>query len=543
MLKQLRLSNIILIEIAEISFTPGFNVLSGESGSGKSAILNALTLIAGERSDTSIIRRGADKGVVEAIFDIDALPCILKFLEEAGIDHEIGNELLIRREIAMTGKSRAFINNQSVQINVLKKLSEFLFDVVGQHAHQKLLSLDYHQQALDLYGDLQSDASAFVKCWEEETVTRRNLDLLISSEAQRLRETEVCKMEIEELEEANLKEEEEETLFAEYTLLSHADDLGQKVGEINRVLNGDKPAVLSQLSRQRAVFEQLVRMDPSLQEASTSYQNALLELEEVAHLLRIYENRIESNPAKMQQLDERLSLINRLKRKYGTSVSEMRAYLASTKSKLQQLENADANIEELQNNLKLLEESSNELAKILSDKRKKIAKQMETAIIQHLRALNMPKVEFIVEISPQKRGRNGDDNIEFFLIPNVGEHRVSLKECASGGELSRMMLALQALLAGKEHTPTLVFDEVDANLGGETATVVGEKIREISNNHQILCITHFPQVAKLAKHHLQIFKQEIEGRTMTQVVSLDEKSRKKELSRMLGGFGSGGNKR
>ncbi|MBA3816011.1 MAG: DNA repair protein RecN [Parachlamydiaceae bacterium] len=534
MLKHLRLTNIVLIEMTEISFSPGFNVLSGESGSGKSAILNALNLIAGERSDVSIVRRGAEKGIVEAVFDIDILMAIPKFLEEAGIDHEIGNELLVRREIFISGKSRAFINNQAVQVGFLKKLSEFLFEVVGQHANQKLLSLDYHQQTLDLFGNLQDDAATFYNCWNEESAVRRELERLTSSEAQRLRDSEVCRMEIEELEEANLKDGEEETLFAEYSLLSNADDLVQKVSEINRILNGDKIAVLSHLSRQKLLFDQLVEMDPALKETATSYQNALLELQEVAHTLRIYENRIESNPAKILQLNERLSLINRLKRKFGTSINEIHAYLKATKEKLFSLENADANIELLQSKLKMLEEQCNAHSESLTNKRIKIAKELEISVVQHLRVLNMPKVEFIIKISPQKRCRIGDDKIEFFLIPNVGEHCVSLRECASGGELSRIMLALQALLAGKEQIPTLVFDEVDANIGGETAGVVGEKLLEIGAKHQVLCITHFPQVAKLAKHHLQIFKQEIDGRTVTHVKSLDKETRKKELARMLG---------
>lgn len=535
MLKHLRLTNIILIEMAEISFSSGFNVLSGESGSGKSAILNALNLIAGERSDISVIRRGAEKGIVEAIFDIDSLSSIPLFLEETGIDHETGNELLIRREVSASGKSRAFINNQPAQVGILKKLAELLFEVVGQHANQKLLSLEYHQQTLDLFGNLQNDAKTFLNCWEEETATRRELERLVTSEAQRLRDSEVCRMEIEELEEANLKEDEEETLFAEYTLLSNADDLVQKVGEINRILSGDKVAVLAHLSRQKLIFDQLMQMDPALTDIAASYQNAFLELQEVAHTLRIYENRIESNPAKILQLNERLSLINRLKRKYGTSVAEIQAYLKATQEKLYHLDNADANIELLQNKLKNLEEQSNKLCQTLTLKRTKAAKELEVAVIQHLRVLNMPKVEFTVEISSQKRGRLGDDKIEFYLIPNVGEHRVSLRECASGGELSRIMLALQALLAGKEQIPTLIFDEVDANIGGETAAAVGEKLQKIGDDHQVLCITHFPQVAKLAKHHLQIFKEEIEGRTVTQVISLDEKNRKKELARMLGG--------
>lgn len=535
MLKELRIKNIVLIETAEISFCSGFNVLSGESGSGKSAIMNALNLIAGERSDAGLVRRGAEKGVIEAIFDIDQLPLLIPVLHQAGIDHDDGNELLIRREIFASGKSRAFINNQAAQISLLRQVSDNLFEIIGQHANQKLLSLDYHRQTLDLYGSLQKDAQRFALRWEEESRTRQELEQLISSESQRLREIEVCQMEIEELNDAGLKDGEEEQVFAEYTQLSNADDLAQKVSEINRVLTGEKTAVLAHLTRQKTIFEQLLRLDPSLKEVSTSYSNALVELQEVAHLLRNYEHRIEHNPERVSLLNERLALITRLKRKYGATIEEVNAYLKQSKERLALLENADASIEILQEKAKSLTEECNMLSIALTAQRKQAAKNLEKAVVQHLRALNMPKVEFIVEVSPQKRCRNGDDKIEFYLIPNVGEHRVSLRECASGGELSRIMLALQALLAGREQTPTLVFDEVDANIGGETAAVVGEKLREIGSQHQVLCITHFPQVAKLAKHHLHIFKQEVEGRTITLVESLDDKTRKKELSRMLGG--------
>lgn len=538
MLKHLRLTNIVLIETAEINFFSGFNVLSGESGSGKSAILNALNLIAGERSDPSIIRRGAEKGIIEAIFDVDALSAVPKFLSEAGIDHNIGDDLLIRREISSLGKSRTFINNQIAQTGLLKRLSELLFEVVGQHANQKLLSLEYHRQTLDLFGNLEEEVSAFVKCWENEQATRQKLEQLISSEAQRLRDSEVCRMEIEELEEANLQEGEEETLFAEYSLLSNADSLVQKASEINRTLSGDKGGVLNQLSKQKPYIDELAHLDPSLKDVADSYHNSFLELQEIAHTIRNYEASIECNPEKIQQLNERLTLINRMKRKYGTSIAEIHCYLHEAKKRHRALENADADIELLQGQLKILEEQSNQLSKSLTLKRLKNAKELETAVIHHLKSLNMPKVEFLVEIVQQKRGRSGNDKIEFFLVPNVGEHRISLRECASGGELSRVMLALQALLAGKEQIPTLIFDEVDANIGGETASVVGEKLFEIGSKHQVLCITHFPQVAKLARHHLHIFKQEIEGRTVTKVKSLDENTRKKELSRMLGGIKS-----
>lgn len=534
MLKELRLTNIILVESAEIFFAPGFNVLSGESGSGKSAIINALNLIAGDRSDASLVRRGAEKGIIEAVFEIDRITTLIPMMDQAGIDHESGNDLIIRREIFTSGKSRAFINNQSAQLTLLRQISDHLFEIVSQHANQKLLSLDYHRQTLDLFGNLQANVRAFTQCWEEETRTRHELEQLISSEAQRLREIEVCRMEIEEIEESNLKEGEEDSLFIEYSQLSNAEDRAQKVGEINRVLTSEKIAVLAHLARQKSVFEHLLRLDSSLAETAATFHNVFIELQEISHILQNYENRIEHNPQKISQLNERLILINRLKKKYGPTIEEIHTYLKHSKDKISRLENADACIERLQNQLKHLTNTCDELSRKLTDQRKQTAKNLENAIVDQLRALNMPKVEVIIELSPQKRCRYGDDKIEFFLIPNVGEHRISLRECASGGELSRMMLALQTLLTGKEQTPTLIFDEVDANIGGETATVVGEKLRELGNEHQVLCITHFPQVAKLAKHHLQIYKQEIEGRTVTKVTSLDDKMRKKELSRMLG---------
>lgn len=535
MLKELHLANIILVESAVLSFAPGFNVLSGESGSGKSAILNALNLIAGDRSDAAVIRRGADKGVVEAIFDIDALPEVHLFLNEAGIDNEPGCELFIKREISANGKSRAFINNQLAQLSLLKKLSTYLFEIVGQHANQKLLSLDYHRQVLDAFGDLQEESAAFAASWEQEVHCRQHLEKLVNSETQRMRDIEICRMEIEELQQAHLKDNEEEELFAEYTELSNADELAQKVGDISRVLDGEKIAVLMHLNRLKSTFEQLVHLAPTLSETAETFETALLELHEVSHSLRAFESRIEHNPGRAAELNTRLELITRLKRKYGVTIQQIQDYLLKAQEKLAYLENADVEIEELQQRLNALTDHNHFLGKKLSEHRHQAAKEFAKAIIAHLQALNMPKVEFSIDITTQKRSRFGDDKIEFFLIPNVGEHRVSLRDCASGGELSRVMLAMQTLLAGKEHIPSLIFDEIDANIGGETATAVGEKLCEIGTKHQVLCITHFAQVAKYAGHHLKIFKQEIEGRTVTCIDLLTQAARDQEIARMQGG--------
>lgn len=530
MLRILRLKNIVLVESAEIFFYPGLNVLSGETGSGKSAIMNALSLIAGERSDPNLIRHGAEKGVIEALFDISEIPQLLPILEEAGIDLDHNSELIIKREISLTGKSRAFINNQMAQMSLLRAIGKDLFEIVGQHANQKLRSLDNHRQILDIYGELQEDVAGYSKSWNEENVLRNQLTTLLNTEAERLREIEVHRMEIEELSEANVKEGEEEEIFAEYSRLSSSEELAQKVNEIIETFDGDPP-ILSLLSRQRLLFEQLQRIDPSLSDTAQTYENALVELQEVAHTLRNYSSRIEFDPLKAEKINDRLTLINRLKRKYG---QDLQHYLLTSQKQLTLLENADDTIEDLRNKLSQLQEHNQNLCSKLTSQRDLAARGLEKAIKEELHSLNMPKAEFEIELSAQTRNRFGDDCIEFFLRPNLGEKHVSIKECASGGEISRVLLALQTILAGKENMPTLVFDEIDANIGGETASIVGEKLKKIGSNHQVLCITHFAQVAKCAHYHLQISKQEIEGRTVTLIKNLEHSERELELSRMQG---------
>jgi DNA repair protein RecN (Recombination protein N) len=535
MLKHLHIQNIILVENAHVPFNAGFNVISGETGSGKSAIMDGLSLVIGERADTSIIRRGCEKGAVEAIFDIDQIKPICSLLAEAGIDHEIGQELIIRREIYSNGKSRAFINNQLAQITLLKKLGSYLVQIVGQHANQGLFSLDYHRDVLDLYGVLKPSVELFKQSFEMENAMRQELNALVQSEAQRLREIDLCQMELEELEEAALKEGEDEELFAEYTLLVNGEEIAQKVRDITQALSGERQSLIAALNRQKANLESLTQLDPHLEETASAFNNSLLEIQEVSHTLTRYQSRLHHDHERLAFVNERLTLINKLKRKYGSLVTEIQEYQKQLKERLKKLENADTQIEELQIQLAQAEAHTNQLAQTLTEKRCQTAQRLQVNLTQQLRSLNMPKAEFIVRASSQKRNATGDDRIEFFLVPNIGEHEIALKEGASGGEISRVMLALQTLLAGKEQTPTLIFDEVDANIGGETASIVGDKLTEIAAQHQIVCITHFPQVASQAHHHLQISKQEKEGRTVTLVRVLDAQSRQEELARMMGG--------
>lgn len=534
MLKQLRITNIILVESAEIDFAEGFNVLSGETGSGKSAIINAICLIAGERAETSMIRKGMEKGIVEAVFDIKGNTAVETLIEQGGIDIEKDGELYIRREISASGKSRAFINNQLAQISLLRAVCAHLIHIVGQHANQDLLSAERHRHILDLYGSFKEVVTAFSKSWEDENACQNELELLVNTEAQRLRESEVCQMILEELDEANLKEGEDEMLFSEYSRLAHAEEIGSKIQEVCQLLNGEKTAILPHLHRHINTLDSLARFDSALTEVTSSFQNAVLELQEIANTLNIYQSRLEYNPERITELNERLALITRLKKKYGSTLQEIHAFAEKNTKKLQELQNADNKIEELREELNQVKAKNNQAALQLTQYRMKAAQKLSAALKKELASLNMPKVDFQIDVTPQKRSRTGDDRVEFFLLPNVGEHRIPIKDCASGGELSRVMLSLLTVLCGKESISTLVFDEIDANIGGETAKVVGEKLRTIGKEQQVLCITHFPQVAKHADHHFQISKKVVGDRTLTFVNGLDEGKRESELARMSG---------
>jgi DNA repair protein RecN (Recombination protein N) len=534
MLKRLFIQNIILIEKASLHFTEGLNILTGETGSGKSAIMQSLNLVFGERADATIIRRGCDKGYVEAAFEVTS-PHIRGFLTEGGIDHDAEQELIIRRELSESGKNRIFINSQQTQLTFLRRLGQLLTQTVGQHANQQLLSSDTHRSLLDLYGSLQPLLQRFQQRFDLENQLKGELDLLIREEGERIRTIENYQRQLEELEEAQLKEDEEEELFAEFTLLQHAEEMACKIDEINECLSGDRQPVIPLLNRQRQTLESLVPFDPSLNESLQILQTACLDLQELAHTLRCYQGHLNSNPCRLEEVNERLTLLNQVKRKYGATISDVIAYRDQTSIKLSQLENRELEIDNLKIKLQDAEGETHEAAHALTLQRKQCAAELAARLTKELHTLNMSKALFFIELSPQKRTRNGDEKVEFFLQPNQGEHKIPLTDGVSGGEISRILLALQTLLGGKEDIATLIFDEVDANIGGETAGIVGEKLKEISQGRQVICITHFPQVASFANHHFCIYKKEIEGRTFTLIDELaNPEARQQELARMVG---------
>lgn len=534
MLRALRIHNMILIESVEISLGPGFNVISGETGAGKSAIMAALAMATGARSDAGLIRQHCDKASVEAIFDSNDVAKIADLLAAAEAEGPQDEPLVIRREIAASGRSRAFINDQLISLSVLKAIGERLIEMVGQHANQELRQLDSHRTLVDTFGCLTDDATAFASAWRHENQLKSERDLLIQQESQRLREIETCQLQLEELQEAQLKDGEEETLFAEYTLMNNAEELVQGIEHLCQAVGDGEGSALILLNRERNTLQNLVKLDGNLNEVAEGFERARIELLEVSESLSRYLARIESRPERLAQVNERLSLINRLKRKYGPSVADVCTFHATLEERLEQLQGADARLEQLEEQLAAAEATSQKRALHLTEKRKIAAAALSQALVKQLTSLNMPKVQLHIHVASQKRSTTGDDQVELFFAPNVGERLLSVKDCASGGELSRVMLGLKAVLANKAAVGTLVFDEVDANIGGETALIVGQKLAEIGQSMQLLCISHFPQVARSAQHHLQIFKEELQGRTYTRVKALDAHDRERELRRMMG---------
>lgn len=530
MLKELKIFNIILIEQTHIHFEDGFTVLSGETGAGKSAIMEALKLVLGGRTDSGLIRHGAQKGLIIAVFDLQNLPKAKSFLLEKGIESEDPDLLILQREITTAGKTKSAINHQPVQLSLIRELSNLLLELVSQHANHRLFDLDEHRAILDLFGEYQPLLQEYGLAWLKHQHLLNELHRLKNTVPGSVREYENCEREIQEIDEVNLKEGEEEELFENYTLLASAKDRQLAAEDLIQTLEGS----FSLLSKSRNAFNTLKSIDPKFSEELLLYPQILVEIEELQHTLRKYEGKLDSNPATLDALHKRLTTIERFKRKYGDSLEKIKAYQTAQKERLIYLKNLELMLEETseayQQNLDIVKK----LASSLTSARQKCAIEFSDKMSQHLHSLNMKDAKFHIQISQCSLNALGQDKVEFFLHTNVGEKLIALKDSASGGEIARVLLSLHVLLAGKEKIGTLIFDEIDANIGGTTASLMGEGLKALGESLQIISITHFPQVARCAKHHLQIAKSTINGRTVSQVTHLSPDAREEELARMSG---------
>ncbi len=548
MLANLRVRNYALLDEVDIEFTPGLNVLTGETGSGKSILIGALGLILGDRATSEAIRGGARTATIEGLFEGMRDAQVQALLSEAGVDMEEGT-LIIRREVSRDGRNRCTVNGCLVPVSVLKSLGVLLVDLHGQHDHQSLLNPRTHQDFLDGFEDAgepkQRVAEAYRRFTERSDALRRLEDELAAT---RERE-DLYRFQLDELDQAELTPGEDEELERERSVLENAEQLIRVASDALEALAEGEGAAVDGLVRVIRTLEDAERIDPTLGEALGGVRNARYQLDDCADLLRRYRDRVEYDPARLEEVLDRLDLVGRLKRKYGATIADVVAYRDRIAGELDRMDTVDQRRDRLHAEVEEARRELTERAKALSVRRKQVARKLEGRVVAELAELGMGKTGFQVRIDWQDSddgplsidGRrfhvdaHGMDRIEFLISPNTGEALKPLVSIASGGEISRVMLALKVILAESDRMPTLVFDELDIGIGGRIAESVGHRLKLVSRDHQVLCITHLHQVACWGRTHFTVHKQSARGRSVTLVDHLDEDGRIREIARMLAG--------
>lgn len=533
MLNRLFIKNLVLVESCEVFLHSGFNVLTGETGAGKSIILSSLGLLLGERSDLSLIRQGAVSAMVEASFE-DAGP--LALLAEAGISCEPNQELVIRRELLASGKSRAYVNDQAVQLSFLKKLGEQLIEISSQHAHIELLEQGASVKLLDRYSDSQELLASFQASYSRVLFLRKAISDFHLQEQQRQRTIQTCQREIEEIEKVNPQEGEDDELFQQYTLLSDAADTADTMRELLSLLDGQDSSALMQLVHCRSFVQRLAEKNSKFEPHFDLFQRSVSELQELAFECTKSLENVENQELQFVELDKRLKELHGLKKKYGPMLGDCLAWKERQKAYLHEQELTNHSLDALQEELQIKEKEVNERAEKLYTVRLKGAKSISKAVTLELMQLNMVHAEFEVELERCPRCMHGDENVRLYLTPNRGESRCLVQDGASGGELARLQLAIKCVMLDKTPVGTILFDEIDANIGGETASIVGKKLATIGKSCQVIAVTHFAQVAVEADRHFRIQKIEKSERTTSHIQPLIKESEKHaEINRMLGG--------
>lgn len=550
MLTELSIRNLAVIEHVHIRFKAGFHVLTGETGAGKSIIIDALTLIVGGRGSSELVRYGADKAEIEAMFELPATHPVWHTLTELGIHGDASENLLIRREITSSGKSSSRINGQLVNLTMLRKTGEWLVNIHGQHEHQSLLNVDEHIHSLDLFGDseIESVKKIYQSSYENYIKLQKELRELQETSKQALQMLDLYRFQIDEISAAKLKLGEDETLVEEKRKLANAEKLYQSSSEAYDFLyatNRGLDAAGKAISR----LQDIVQLDPAkLSPLLEQAQSAYYQMEDAAYQLRDYRDGIEFNSSRLDFIEQRLDSITSLKRKYGENIKEILTYLDKIKSEVDTIENKDEHVRNLEDKLASAEKQLGIAALDLSNLRKSIADQLAAQIEHELRDLQMERTQFRVQVEQtmDERGievdgnklrysKQGIDQIEFLMAPNPGEPLRGLSKIASGGELSRIMLAMKSIFARIDQIPVLVFDEVDTGVSGRAAQAIAEKMSNLSTSCQVFSITHLPQVASFADVHFYIRKEVDQERTFTRVQDMPDSGRIEELARMLGG--------
>lgn len=541
MLTDLSIRNFAIIDELKISFPEGLTILSGETGAGKSIIIGAIGLLLGERATADLIRSSEDSATVEAVFDVRGRQDIKDRLEAMGLPVE--DELLIRRIVSRSGRNRVYINGSMATLAALSTLSESLINICGQHEHQLLLNADSHIDLLDEFGGLLPARAEYTKLYEDHQHLRLRLEELREVQRRRAEREDFLRFQLQEIDAANLKPGEDEALQEEKKILAHAGRLQEIAEAAHEALYERQGSILAELDRIIGQVKELRRIDPDFRISPEDLDAVAIQLEDTALALREYVRKLPRDPARLDEVEGRLDFLNRLKRKYGGTLESILRTRESIEEELRGFETVAGDIERLTEQIRAREVQLRELANLLSRERAKTAVVLEKAINGEIRSLKMERAKFKVMIdSPAADGEasnpfhsKGVDTVEFYLSTNVGEELKPLKRIASGGELSRIVLAMKKVLARTGSVGTVIFDEVDSGIGGATAEVVGRKLKDVSRHHQVICITHLPQIACFADGHYLVSKGVADARTKAFVRRLNDRERLDEIARMLGG--------
>lgn len=548
MLLDLFVRDFAIIESLHVSFAAGLTMITGETGAGKSILVGALSLLMGGRASAEMIRSGSDEAVVEAVFDITRIPDIGEMLTSYGLDAG-GDQLIIRRVISRTGKNRIMIGDRLATMQMLAQLSGMLVDISGQYSQQLLLQAEKHIELLDAYAELLPLRARYQEKYTRHQTIAAELQSLTMLRQTAARRRELIAFQYDEISSAHLSSVEEESLEQERTIVTSAQTLYEKAYGVYTALYEDEHSCLGMLKKLAYELREAAAIDASLSSTHDGLESYLLGIEDTALSLRDYAEKITMDPARLDQIETRLDELHRLKKKYGKTIPEIILYLDEIRTELENIDESGNRINELTRELLKNADELWILAAELSEGRVKGSHTLRKKVEAELASIGMKKVSFAAQIKTAGRSITDDpahacagltplgmDTVEFFISPNQGEEPKPLSRIASGGEISRIVLALKKIIAANYKVPTLLFDEVDAGIGGAVAESLGRKLKEISMSHQVLCITHLPQIACFGSQHLSVQKYSKNGRTVTGVLQLEGEERVSELSRMLGGI-------
>ncbi len=536
MLTVLRIRNLALVDHLEWQPASGFVAVTGETGAGKSVIIGALQLLLGERADRSLVRSGEKSCIVEGVIQLADSEALDQWLEEQGLEPCENGELILKRVVEVGGANKQFINCGATTLSVLKQLGERLVDLHGPHDHQSLFSVNSQLDVLDSFAGTERELAEYRELWSHCRRLQDEFDELSRSEAELEREVDLLRHQLNEIDVLELSEDDEQDLEQRYLQATNSRKLIELSSHAAEILDGEQDSVGGRLAEAQRTLSELVRLDQSTEQLATRHESALIEISQLAGELADYAQALDIDPKQLVEIEERMNAVQTVKRKYGGSVSAVIKFAEQARQRLEKIEGRGEELARLSKELEQSTGRRDEVAAKLGEKRQLAATTLATNVREQLSRLGFAQAGFEIQIERREEpAADGCEQVEFQFAPNIGEPARPLREIASSGEISRVMLALKSAIAGRVGVPILVFDEIDANVGGEVAHAVGEMMAELAECRQILCITHLPQVASRAGDHFRVSKSVNGGRTLTTLAGLDSGQRVEEVARMLGG--------